>query len=52
MAQHPNVARAGRMRSLCQGRPAVLTVDADGKITNLWDLPVDAEVHDRFLDGR
>src|SRR5262249_24131853 len=30
----------------------VLTFDADGKVTNLWDLPVDPEVHDRFFDGR
>jgi ketosteroid isomerase-like protein len=30
----------------------VLTFDADGKITNLWDLPTDPEVHDRFFDGR
>jgi ketosteroid isomerase-like protein len=29
----------------------VLTIDPDGKITNLWDLPTDAEVHDRFFDG-
>ena len=30
----------------------VLTIDPDGKITNLWDLPTDAEQHDRFFDGR
>ena len=30
----------------------VLTIDAAGKITNLWDLPVDPEKHDRFFDGR
>jgi hypothetical protein len=30
----------------------VLTIDPDGKITNLWDLPTDAEMHDRFFDGR
>jgi uncharacterized protein len=24
----------------------------DGKITDLWDVPTDAEVHDRFFDGR
>ncbi|MGI8795932.1 MAG: nuclear transport factor 2 family protein [Acidimicrobiia bacterium] len=30
----------------------VLTFDADGKITNLWDLPSDPEMHDRFFDGR
>jgi ketosteroid isomerase-like protein len=29
----------------------VITFDADGKITNLWDLPVDADAHDRFFDG-
>jgi uncharacterized protein len=30
----------------------VLTFDATGKVTNLWDLPTDAETHDRFFDGR
>jgi len=30
----------------------VLTIDPDGKITNLWDLPADPEAHDRFFDGR
>jgi uncharacterized protein len=30
----------------------VLTIDAAGKITNLWDLPTDSETHDRFFDGR
>ncbi len=29
----------------------VLTIDSDGKITNLWDLPADADVHDSFFDG-
>jgi uncharacterized protein len=29
----------------------VLTIDGDGKITNLWDLPVDADAHDAFFDG-
>ena len=29
----------------------VLAIDSYGKITNLWDLPADAEVHDRFFDG-
>jgi len=27
-------------------------IDADGKITDLWDLPTDPDVHDRFFDGR
>jgi uncharacterized protein len=30
----------------------VLTLDSDGKITNLWDLPADPDAHDRFFDGR
>ena len=30
----------------------VLKVDADGKITDLWDLPTDPDVHDGFFDGR
>jgi uncharacterized protein len=30
----------------------VLKIDADGKITDLWDLPTDPDVHDRFFDGR
>jgi len=30
----------------------VLTLDPAGKITTLWDLPVDPEKHDRFFDGR
>ena len=29
----------------------VLKVDADGKITDLWDLQTDPELHDRFFDG-
>jgi ketosteroid isomerase-like protein len=30
----------------------ILTIDPSGKITNLWDVPNDAEEHDRFFDGR
>lgn len=30
----------------------LLTLDADGKITNLWDLPSDPDVHDAFFAGR
>jgi ketosteroid isomerase-like protein len=30
----------------------VLTFDADGKVSNLWDLPTDPETHDRFFDVR
>jgi ketosteroid isomerase-like protein len=30
----------------------VLAINADGKITDLWDLPTDPEAHDRFFDGR
>ena len=30
----------------------VLGIDADGKITHLWDVPTDAAVHDAFFDGR
>lgn len=30
----------------------VLTIDPDGKITNLWDLPADPEAHDKFFDGK
>lgn len=30
----------------------VLTIDPDGKITNLWDLSADAKVHDTFFDGK
>jgi ketosteroid isomerase-like protein len=29
----------------------ILAFDADGKITDLWDLPTDPDVHDRFFDG-
>ena len=29
----------------------VLKIDDEGKITDLWDLPTDPEVHDRFFDG-
>jgi uncharacterized protein len=29
----------------------VLAIDGDGRITDLWDLPSDPEVHDRFFDG-
>jgi hypothetical protein len=29
----------------------VLAFDADGKITDLWDLPTDHDVHNRFFDG-
>ncbi len=30
----------------------ILTIDSEGKITNLWDVPADPEEHDRFFDGR
>lgn len=30
----------------------MVTFNAAGKITNGWDLPADAETHDRFFDGR
>lgn len=30
----------------------VLTIDPDGKITDLWDVPADPDVHDAFFDGR
>jgi uncharacterized protein len=29
----------------------VLSIDNQGRITDLWDLPTDPEVHDRFFDG-
>jgi ketosteroid isomerase-like protein len=29
----------------------VLGIDAQGRITDLWDLPTDPETHDRFFDG-
>jgi hypothetical protein len=34
------------------GESHVLAINADGKITDLWDLPTDPEAHDRFFDGR
>ena len=30
----------------------VLKIDGDGKITDLWDLPTDPDVHDGFFDGK
>lgn len=30
----------------------LLTIDPDGKITNLWDVPADPDVPDAFFDGR
>lgn len=30
----------------------VLAIDAEGRITDLWDLPDDPDVHDRFFDGQ
>ena len=30
----------------------VIKVDADGKITDLWDLQTDPELHDGFFDGQ
>ena len=30
----------------------VLAVDADGKITDLWDLPTDEAAHAQFFDGK
>lgn len=30
----------------------VLAFDAEGRITDFWDLPDDPDVHDRFFDGR
>lgn len=29
----------------------VLAFNADGQLTDLWDLPSDPEAHDRFFDG-
>ena len=29
----------------------VLAFDAEGRVTDLWDLPSDPESHDRFFDG-
>ena len=29
----------------------VLHLDGDGKITDLWDVPTDAVIHDAFFDG-
>lgn len=29
----------------------VLALDDEGRITDLWDLPTDPAVHDRFFDG-
>lgn len=29
----------------------VLAIDDEGRITDLWDLPADPEIHDRFFDG-
>jgi uncharacterized protein len=47
---HETASRADGA-SLAIDEVHVLTIDADGKITNLWDLPADAAVHDRFFDG-
>jgi uncharacterized protein len=30
----------------------VLAFDGEGRITDLWDLPADPDVHERFFDGR
>jgi hypothetical protein len=30
----------------------VLGIDGDGHITDLWDVPADAKVHDDFFDGK
>jgi hypothetical protein len=30
----------------------VLGLDGQGRITDLWDLPTDARVHDDFFDGK
>jgi uncharacterized protein len=30
----------------------ILAFDGEGRVTDLWDLPSDAEAHDRFFDGR
>ncbi len=29
----------------------LLALDAEGRVTDLWDLPEDPEAHDRFFDG-
>jgi uncharacterized protein len=29
----------------------VLAIDDEGRITDLWDLPTDPAIHDRFFDG-
>lgn len=30
----------------------LLAIDTDGKITDLWDVPTDPQVHDAFFDGK
>jgi hypothetical protein len=30
----------------------VLSLDGDGLITDIWDVPDDPDSHDRFFDGR
>lgn len=30
----------------------VLGFDSEGRVPDLWDLPSDAETHDRFFDGK
>jgi len=30
----------------------VLALDGEGRITDLWDLPSDPKLHDKFFDGR
>jgi len=38
--------------SLAMDEVHVLHFDGAGKITDLWDLPTDATVHDAFFDGK
>jgi ketosteroid isomerase-like protein len=30
----------------------IIAFDGEGRITDMWDLPSDPEVHNRFFDGR
>jgi ketosteroid isomerase-like protein len=30
----------------------IIAFDSEGRISDLWDLPSDPEVHNRFFDGR
>ena len=49
---HETATRAADGKQLDVNEGHVIKLNAEGQITDLWDLPDDHEAHDAFFDGR